>query len=125
MIDVQNELAFDVDFGGDMSANRRAGPYFIGDASKFSADFSWPGTSTGVVAPTGAFTIEATNNPRAASGTVLPITTAASFVADKPAGSAGSAFLNNVENSSSCLFFVYTATSGGTGATPVCRVCLK
>jgi len=98
----------------DMAASFRSAPIYVGPGSKhISLEVSWPATGT----PRGAFTLEAANSSADATGAAFPATAASAWTGQQPAGSAGSAFLDNIETAALYVFVVYTATSGGTGAT--------
>ena len=97
----------------DMAASFRSAPIYVGPGSKhISLEVSWPATGT----PRGAFTLEAANSSADATGAPFPATAATAWTSQQPAGSAGSAFLDNIETAALYVFVVYAATSGGTGA---------
>ena len=98
---------------GDMSTSFRGAWIYLGPGAKhISLEVSWTGTGS----PIGAFTLEVANDSLDASGAVLPATSAAAFVAQQPAGSAGSVFLDNIPTAALYVAPVYTRSSAGTGA---------
>lgn len=107
-------------FTFDLSESQRSNAFFIppGVAS-FSVEVDW--TSTGT--PTGAFTLEVSNNEAATSGKAMTVTADTDFVAQQPghASDTGSFFLDNVKCSARRVWLVYTAASGGTGAVATVR----
>jgi hypothetical protein len=97
-----------------MSANMRT-PWLAKTSHFFSARFQWPGGAGAVTAPTGTWSIEGTNTPTDATGSVI-VTPASG----QPAGSAGSLAADNVQSSLAFVALTYTASGGsGTGAVAV------
>lgn len=120
-LDYQSAALIPVSLGGDMSASRRSVAYFIGDATAVTLEAVWPATGS----PVGAFKLEGLNDPSLAAGGVLPIFSNADVVAGQPSGTAGSLRVDRIRTGFAYVCVTYTATSGGTGATPVVTLSLK
>ena len=111
-----------VSMGGDMSASRRSSGYFLGpEASAITLDVSWPATGS----PVGAFKVEFFSDAAASSGTAHPIFSNAAVIAGQPSGGAGSLVVDRMRTGCAYACVSYTATSGGTGATPTVKLTLK
>jgi hypothetical protein len=121
IIDRATALIIDVPMGGDMSASRRSTGFFIGNASSVMFEASWPATGT----PVGTFALEVFAVPSASSGKAHDAFALAAVVAGQPSGAAGSLRVDNIKTSSAYVCVSYTATSGGTGATPTVTLALK
>lgn len=121
IIDKGSALVIDVPMGGDMSASRRSSGFFIGNASSIMFEASWPATGS----PVGAFALEVFAVQTATSGKAHDEFELAEVVAGQPAGTAGSLTVDGIETSAIYVCVSYTATSGGTGATPTVTLNLK
>jgi hypothetical protein len=101
-------ITVNLDFGGDMSANRRTGWIDMQGNTHASLDIAWPATDT----PVGAIAIEVSNHGSyGVAGTVY-----SPAIATQPAGTDDSAFPDYITTAAKFICVTYTVTSGGTGA---------
>jgi len=109
-----SQAAVPLDFGGDLSASRRTQWIFFGRGEKWpSLDLKIP---SGV---TGAFTVEAANDPSRTTGAPLPATADSAWVAAQPANNGADLFLDKINATTAVyLAVVWTWASGGTGIVP-------
>lgn len=121
ILDMQSALVIPVDIGGDMSASRRSPGYCIGNASTVTLDASWPATGS----PEGAIKLELFNDPEATSGKAHDAFAKADVIAGQPSGGAGTLMVDRMRTGAAYACVSYTATAGGTGATPTITLSLK
>ncbi len=103
-----------LDFGGDLSANRRTQWIFFGRGEK------WPSLDLKIPAGvTGAFTLECSNDPTRTTGAPHSATADAAWVAAQPAGSGADLIMDKINATTAVyLAVVWTWASGGTGIVP-------
>jgi hypothetical protein len=106
-----------LDFGGDLSANRRTQWLRLGRGQKH--------LSLHLVIPagvTGAFALECSNVPTVASGEAHPATATSAWVAAQPANSGASLFPDNILTTAVYVAVAWTWSAGGTGIVPTVAV---
>lgn len=105
----------------DMAATMYGEWVDLNEYSQCAFDFVWPGTGTGVTAPTGTLSFQTSNDKVTAyalPGTISPPIT-------QPPGTAGNAAVDGITTGMAFIRSVYTASSGGAGAVIVARVTRK
>jgi hypothetical protein len=98
-----------LDFGGDMSADRRTRKIDTRGCKSMSAEICWPATGS----PVGTVGIEVSDDPDDLTGFAYPVAITAG---NQPNGSAGGMLLDHIETDCDYIVFTYTAGSGGVGA---------
>src|SRR5512136_2272915 len=102
-----NKMVAELDFGGDMSANRRTVWIPMLGCRRGCLEIAWPATGT----PVGVIAVEVSNHGQyGVAGTVYT-----PAIATQPAGTANSVVFE-FETGAAFIAVTYTAGSGGTGA---------
>jgi len=99
----------------DMSAAMRTS-WICKSSHELSLWLKWPGTSAGVTAPTGTWSIEVTNDSSEATGIAIPPADIPGLTAGQPAGTSGRLVIDPLSIASTYFAVVYTPSSGGSGA---------
>lgn len=105
---MQFRIDVGLEFGGDMSANRRSQWVDLRGCHNGALEIAWPATGT----PVGTIAIEVSNH--GAYGVAGVVYSPA--IAKQPAGTADGTLFDGIFTTAKFICVTYTVTSGGTGA---------